>query len=295
MLNSDSDKTVYEDKDEAKELPSSIKQVSVMAGKGGWSPLYIAQQTSLESFTPGINPLVNAAAHLLMEIVALRSSGRGEAVQTVEVDQGEKDDPALETLRARLEAEIRGFESQALASEIDNSQALAARYVLCTTLDESVSTSPQGAGGGWSSKALLSTFHNETWGGEKFFLILDRCMQQPARNLYLLELLYLLLSLGFEGRYKLKSRGPIELETLRERIYRQVRLLRGEVSPDLSKKLPEGRYKNRIYAHIPAWILTVFFLCCLSVSFWGFTHALDTRAEPLLQKFATLSSKGVSD
>jgi type VI secretion system protein ImpK len=266
-----------------------------MAGKKGWSPLYIAQQTSLESFTPGINPLVNAAAHLLMEIVVLRSSGDGEDIQAFENNQGEKDDPILESLRARLEAEIRGFESQAMASEIDNSQALAARYVLCTALDESVSTSPKGAGGGWSCKALLSTFHNETRGGEKFFLILDRCMQQPARNLYLLELLYLLLSLGFEGRYKLKSRGPIELETLRERIFRQIRLLRGEASPDLSKKLIEGRYKNRIYAPIPAWILTVFFLCCLSISFWGFSYALDTRVVPLLQKFATLSSKGVSD
>lgn len=66
-------------------------------------------------------------------------------------------------------------------------------------------------------------------------------MQQPARNLYLLELMYLLLSLGFEGKFGVRERGPIALEALRDKIYKQVRLLRGEPPQDLSKKVTPGQ------------------------------------------------------
>lgn len=286
MQPTDNDKTIFEGMDAPRDLPSSVRAVSVSSsGQGSRSAIYIAQQTSLEDYTPGLNPLVNSAAHLLLEMVSLRSGGSDDADQREMERREQADDPQLESLRTRLEAEIRGFEAQALACEIDNSHVLAARYVLCTALDESVSTSRLGAGGGWSRQALLSTFHNETWGGEKFFQILERCMQQPARNLYLIELLYLLLSLGFEGRYKLQARGPIELESLREKIYRQVRLLRGEPSPDLSRKLPDGNYKNKIYTYVPLWLMAAIVVSCLFITFLGFAHILENRTEPLLHQF----------
>ena len=292
MQFADSEKTIFEGMDGgSQELPSSFRQVTVSPGHDARSSVYIAQQTSIEEYTPGLNPLVNAAGHLLLEMVALRAAGAGQAGTASETERPEQDDdPGLEKLRTRLESEIRGFETRALGYEIDNSHVLAARYLLCTALDESVSTSRIGAGGGWARQALLSTFHNETWGGEKFFQVLDRCMQQPARNLYLLELVYLLLSLGFEGRYKLQARGPIELESLRERIYRQIRLLRGEPSPDLCKKPPQEKYKNKIYAYVPLWLLAALVAICLAVTFAGLSHILDNRAKPLLHQFAVHGS-----
>lgn len=281
----DNDTTRFEERDSSPaSSPPPGETVAVSPGNGARSALYVAQQASLAEYTPGLNPLVNCAAHLVLEMVRLRTPAAETPDSPTEARR--EDGQELENLRRRLEAEIKGFESRALGSEIDNAQVLAAKYVLCTALDESVSTSPLGAGGDWSPKALLSTFHNETWGGEKFFQITDRCMQQPARNLYLLELIYLLLSLGFEGRYKLQSRGPIELELLRERIYRQVRMLRGEPPLDLCKKLPEGKYRNRIYAYVPASLLVVFVVFCLAVSYTGFAHILDNRAEPILKQFA---------
>lgn len=260
--------------------PPPGETVHVSTGGAARSAVYVAQQASVEEFSLGLNPLVNYAGRLLIEIVHLRSVGSEGASGQGEAWSG------LEELRRRLEAEIRCFEAQALGAEIDHSQVLAAKYVLCTALDESVSTSPMGSGGEWSRQALLSTFHNETWGGEKFFQIVERCMQQPARNLYLLELIYLLLSLGFEGRYKLQSRGVIELELLRERIYRQVRMLRGEPPQDLCKKLPEGRYGNRVYMYVPVALLATFVLSCLVVTYLGFAHILANRAEPVLHRLA---------
>jgi len=80
------------------------------------------------------------------------------------------------------------------------------------------------------------------------------------------------------------------LELLRERIYRQVRILRGEPSLDLCKKLPDGNYKNKIYTYVPVYLLIIFVVTCLSATYMSFFHILENRAEPLLHQFAVSSS-----
>ncbi len=238
---------------------------------------YLAQQTSFDEYTPGLNPLVNAASHLLLEIVRLRTAK--------EID--------LESLRSKLEAEVRGFNAQAMALGVSEAQVSAAQYLLCTALDESVTTSAiPGAQGEWQQKSLLSTFHKDTWGGEIFFDVLDRTMQQPASRLYLLELIYLLLSLGFEGKFRLQEKGVLGIESLRDQIYRQIRMLRGEPSPDLSKKTVEGTIKNKVYAYVPAWLIAAVVVFCLSVTWWGFFHTLDGKARPLVAKYEAHAPAG---
>lgn len=238
---------------------------------------YIAQQTSLDDFTPGLNPLVNAASQLILEIVRLRTAREAD----------------IETLRARLESEVRGFNAQAVAMGISEAQVNAAQYLLCTALDECVTSSAiPGAQGEWQHKSLLSTFHQETWGGERFFEVLDRTMTQPAARLYLLELIYLLLSLGFEGKFRLMDRGALELESKRDQLFRQIRILRGETSPDLSKKLSANTQKQRIFTYIPAWLIGSVVVFCLAVTWWGFSHALGSKAKPLMSKYESQASTG---
>lgn len=279
------------------ELPSSIRPVT--ASQGAWphrDMQYLAQQTSVIEYAAGLNPMVSAAVPLLLTIVRLRSDGdipegsvlvaQGGIRPGVQAEVTESD---IEALRTRLEAEIRGFETQTLVSEIDNAQVLAARYLLCTAVDEAVSTSRLGASGNWSKLALLSTFHNETWGGEKFFQILDRCMQQPARNLYLLELMYLLLSLGFEGKFRVVDRGAIAIESHRDKVYRQIKILRGDPIEDLSKKIEPGEKKSRIYAYIPVWLVVLVVGLCVAATLFGFSAVLEHRAEPVLEQLENVS------
>jgi type VI secretion system protein ImpK len=273
---SDFDKTIIQLADSSQKS-SNLPFPPVEVAKGRQAPRnpqYIAQQSSIEEYTPGLNPLVNAASKLLTEIILLRDGQMEE----------------LETLRARLEAEIKGFSAHAQALGVSEAQATAARYVICTALDESVtSSSIPGADSEWSQRSLLSTFHNETWGGERFFAVLERIMQQPASNLYILELLYLLLSFGFEGKYRLEDRGPFALEALREQLYRQIRLLRGEARMELANKIPITAAKTKIYAYVPAWLVGVIVVFCLSVTFWGFSHLLVSKADPVLAQYVKLA------
>ena len=295
MKQTDMDQTVFlnmGDSEPAPDLPPSFRPVAATDTGGSRNAIpYIAQQTSVTSYSPGLNPLVSAASELLLSIVRIRASRQegspfrpGPSGQSV---SGEN----IEQLRASLEAEIRAFERRALAaSDIEQAQLIASRYVLCTAVDEAVSTSLSGESGEWSRQGLLSTFHNETWGGEKFFQILDRCMQQPARNLYILELMYLLLSLGFEGKFGIRERGPIALESLRDKIYKQIRLLRGEPPQDLSQKVEPPAGRHRIHAYIPVWLVLAVFLFAIGVTFVGFSTLLEKQAEPLLGDMSGVST-----
>ena len=238
---------------------------------------YLAQQTSFDDYTPGLNPLVNAASDLLLEIVNLRT----------------RTESNLDALRIRLEAEVRGFTAKAIGAGISEVQVNAAQYILCTALDEGVIFSPiADAKEKWQQQSLLSTFHKDTWGGEVFFDVLNRIMEQPASRLYLLELMYLLLSLGFEGKYRLQERGSLAIESLRDQLYRQIRLLRGEPSPDLSKKFVEPRPGKKFYAYVPAWIIGMIVVICLAATFFGFSHTLNSKGRPLAASFASHALTG---
>ncbi|WP_235378984.1 type IVB secretion system protein IcmH/DotU [Candidatus Coxiella mudrowiae] len=61
--------------------------------------------------------------------------------------------------------------------------------------------------GGWRQIGLLKTFQGEMWDGERFFVILKRSAEELALHLDLLELGYLCLSLGYQGKYDEKPDG----------------------------------------------------------------------------------------
>lgn len=222
------------------------------------------------SSAAGLNPLLEAASGLLGEIIGLRF---------------EKQEVDLNTLRDRLETGVRSFEVKALASEIEQAQVLAARYLLCTALDEAVGKAKLGQEGEWAKRALLSSFHNETWGGEKFFLVLEKCLAQPTRSLYLLELMYVILSLGFEGRHGAMERGNIALEALRDKVYREIRFLRGdpltELAPPLARRIEE-KPPRYISTALAAGMAAV----CLLGAFFAFSFILNQRADEVLSRYA---------
>ena len=166
-----------------------------------------------------LNPLVQAAAPLLSAAPRLRAMVRH---------------PNPGALRTSLVESVKRFEASARALGLPNEQVVAARYVLCTLLDESASSTPWGGSGAWSAQSLLVHFHNEAWGGEKVFQLLTRLAENPSQHRNLLELVYVAMSLGFEGRYKVLDNGRAQLDSIRERLAGRLRELAGPAERSLS-------------------------------------------------------------
>lgn len=211
--------------------------------------------------------LEQAAAPLLALLPRLRNSAQH---------------PDLDGLRTQLIAAVRGFEAQARAAGASPEEVASARYCLCTALDEVVLNTPWGAASDWSQRSLLITFHNEAWGGEKFFLLLERLLPDPAGNRNLLELMYLCLALGFEGRYRVLSDGRSRLEELRERLYCSLRNLRGEYERELSphwQGVVERR--NPVLRHVPLWVAAALAGVLLLGLYTLFSYRLNRASDPL--------------
>jgi len=226
----------------------------------------------------GLNPLVQAASPLLLRMGQMRNA------------PASLDVPSLR--RAAME-EIRRFEERARGSGVRNEIVLAARYVLCAGLDEAVLSTPAGSQSEWAQHPLLVALHREAWGGEKFFEMLDRILVDPARHIDLIELQYLILALGFTGKYQMLDRGHEQLADLQHKLHRTIRDQRGTMTPDLSlqwRGLEDQR--NRLIRYVPWWVVVAAALATLGIAFAVYYSKLADQASPL---HARLAQIGIED
>ncbi|WP_438280652.1 DotU family type VI secretion system protein [Pseudomonas alabamensis] len=237
-------------------------------------PLSVPAEPLAAGQAQGLNPLEQAAGPLLALLTRLRNTLAH---------------PAPASLRAQLLAYLRQFETHAEAAGVPRNDALLARYSLCTALDEAVLSTPWGSASDWGKQSLLITVHNEAWGGEKVFQLMEHCLQSPRERLHLLELLYLCTSLGFEGRYRVMNGGRAQLEALRERTASAIRGARGEVDRELS---PHWRgvtiARNRLAQVVPPWVGLAIALALLLSLLLGLRLLLASDAEPVFRNIHAL-------
>lgn len=139
--------------------------------------------------------------------------------------------PDMAKLQLKIINELKLFKSKCTEYGFNEKTINAASYCLCAAIDEAVLSTRWGTQSCWVQQSLLSVFHNETWGGERFYHILEHVAQDPLRNILLLELMYLLLSLGFEGKFY----NDITIrEEVRHRIFSKIKKVHGKITRRLS-------------------------------------------------------------
>lgn len=229
------------------------------------------------STTYGLNPVVNAASILLAVFSKMR-----EALNH----------PNVGGLRQQLDREIKAFEIKARADGVKEDNIVVARYILCTILDEAVLNTPWGAESAWNQRTLLGSFHNETSGGEKFFTILERLRHSPAENIDVLELIYTSLSLGYEGKYRVISRGRDHLELLRDDLFHIIRSYRGEYERALSPCWQGiGNSRKTLSNYVPMWVVATVFAGVMTLTYTGFRYWLDQSSGEVSQQLTHIQSK----
>jgi type VI secretion system protein ImpK len=228
----------------------------------------------------GMNPLVRAAAPLLLLGVQLRHSVTP---------------PDASHLREQVVAQIRRFESRVQSANIPAQTVTAARYVLCTMLDEAVLNAPWGEQSGWSQKTLLVMFHGESYGGAKFFQILERLCADASRHIDLIELMYICLTLGFAGRYQIEAGGRARLADIQEDLYQRIRQQRAAAPAELS---PHWRgiedRRNPVIRYVPLWVIAAAAACILLGVFLFFFTRLNSLSAPVSEQAAKIGLENVT-
>ena len=222
----------------------------------------------------GLNPIVNAASTLIAVFAKTRSS---------------VSHPDVGGLHQRLINEIKTLEAQLRDLGLKQEVQLSVRYLMCSVLDEAVLNTPWGTESAWAQRTLLSVFHGETSGGEKSFLILDRLRQAPSENLDVIELFYICLSLGFEGRYRFMNRGREALEQVREELFSIIRRQRGDYERTLSPAWSGlGRTRNPLTEYIPLWVVVALMATILFFSYSGLRYWLYASSVPVADEISGL-------
>ncbi len=191
--------------------------------------------------------------------------------------------PDHHSIRALAENEIRCFHDRMKRASVSLLGLQVASYSLCSALDEAVLTSEWAIGSDWGADTLLWTFHNDSSGGDRFFRNIGSLLLEPTAQTDLLELLGLLLDLGFEGRHSVTPGGAQSLETIRDRLHEAVRINRPKPSGLLLT--PAFRSDPRISVFGAALALA-FLVAALSLTiFWNTAYrGIIESAEPLMMR-----------
>ncbi len=224
----------------------------------------------------GVGPLA-AAASPLLQILA-RLANAGVAGQ-----------PSVEELRERALTALRAFEGDARAAGTTAEEIRAAHYVVSAALDDVVLSTPWGAQSAWAQKSLVSTFHQETRSGERVFDLLTGMMKDPGRYKGALEVTYMALSLGLQGKYRLMPRGTAELDRVREGLYQLLNQLRGNWERELSPhwRGVDAPHRGQSRA-VPGWVAFALAACLLGGGWYWLSDNMGASADGLYQRMAAL-------
>ena len=220
------------------------------------------------------NPLVAAAGPLLMLVALIR----GSASQ-----------PDVEGLRRRAANELRAFEERASRLELPRQTVRQARFALAATIDDVAQNTPWGGNDVWARRSMVTLFDREAIGGERFYEVLEQAHAQPGSNLWLLELMYLCLSFGFEGRLRVARRGQDELARIRNGLYTTIRNQRGEVERGLSPNWRGMEVGHRaLRRRFPLWVVGVVTVGIMAFAWLGLTYMLNVESDEALAAMATV-------
>ncbi|QRG84709.1 type VI secretion system protein TssL, long form [Vibrio diabolicus] len=222
----------------------------------------------------GNNPLLAEANGLLSIIGQIRATATHS-------------DPLF--LKETLAQKLRDYENRLRHHDVDLDTIDTARYCLCCSLDEAVLNTNWGGHSFWSHDSLLSSFYASSQGGEAFFKYLDKCMAQPDTNLDLLELMYVCLSLGFLGQYRLEKNGLESHRKLRRQIIAILKSYGRGIPQELSNGIEQHILNgSKASDRAPLWVVCSVTAALLVCIFMYFSYELNKASNRTFSQLVNL-------
>ncbi|WP_313712154.1 type IVB secretion system protein IcmH/DotU [Pseudomonas sp.] len=192
--------------------------------------------------------------------------------------------PNLEEVHAKVCNQIKNIRQEMRQNNYEPAQLQAYSYALCLFIDEAVMQRPWGKNSCWSQASLLSTFHDETQGGEKVFTVLSRLMQEPKRYQDALEFMYFALCLGLKGKYAVAPKGEETLNALIQQLHGIIRELRGPTPADICDPYSNVAPRNfRIKRQWPWWSPLVISAVAMAIAFGSYSYRLHLITTEVLE------------
>ena len=222
------------------------------------------------------SPLLDAATELLSTLVTIPRQGSPRNI---------------ERFRQQILKGISDFRTKGLYLDYHPSCIDKSCFILCAAFDEAILYTSWGQQAHWENFSLLSKVFSQRNGGEDFFVLAKKAQQQPSKLVDFLELQYILLMLGFKGKFR--DGGEHELSQITADIYATVRYFREEaefVAPKPAQFTP---------AQQPTRLLslrrTIFaMLMILPLGYAASEYWYSNRSIPLIAQLSSLDKTALS-
>lgn len=135
------------------------------------------------------------------------------------------------TLQALLLSQIEDFEQQCAKQHVRSEQIQLGRYFICSLIDDILEHGP--SAGYNVCFSLLMHFDQEPLADNRLFLLIDRLQENPAVNLFLLEVAYMTLVYGYMGQYRQDPHGYAIILEKQDALYHLIRWQHGDFRKNL--------------------------------------------------------------
>ncbi len=197
------------------------------------------------------------------------------------------------TFRLGLKGQLTDLKYKVAKLDYPPSVADKTCFLFAVMLDEQILHSEWGEESGWENQTLVSELFGVKNGGEQFYLVAERALLQPILLRDLLELVYIMIKLGFRGRYRVEGKEllGVLVQRLEEAVFAD-----SEETPESEKMLIPRPVVSKIHRRarpqrpVRLWRGAALFLSLIA-AFWGgiyywYQVTVPIKAEP----FTTLSS-----
>lgn len=175
------------------------------------------------------------------------------------------------------------FERNARALDVSADDIYASKYAFCAALDETILSSDMAIRDIWERAPLQLTLFGDQLAGENFYAKLEEIRHRGQTSLQALEVFYMCLLTGFQGKYMLESKEKLNylIATLDKEIV-HLRGKRAQFAPHW--KAPDN-IKNLMQTGIPMWVIGAALALLGVAAFAGLDWLLATHTNAALAPY----------
>ncbi len=191
---------------------------------------------------------------------------------------------------ARVQQFLADYERAAKKLDIPAEDVYATKYAFCAAVDETVLNSRFAIRDAWMLQPLQLTLFGEQLAGENFFARLEDLRAQGAPRLQSLEIYYMCLLLGFQGKYMIE--GQEKLGYLTARLGDEIALLRGKRTGFAPHWPLPDKVAHTLKRDVPLWSIMAIFALLGLFAFLGMRHYLNSEMQTAMAPYHDIVKLG---
>ena len=161
-----------------------------------------------------------------------------------------KDDAEL---AVRMQRYLTDFDRNAKNLDVSAEDIHLAKFAFCATVDEIILKSQFKIRDSWELRPLQLTMFGEQLAGETFFVKLEELRSKGAAHVQVLDVYYMCLLLGFQGKYMLD--GSEKLKYLTARLGDEISAMKGTRAPFAPHWNRPDKVTHQLKVETPLWVI----------------------------------------